>query len=119
MIRRLMLLSAAALSLSGASAFGQTPEQPYYNIHEINFDMWCQEQQHLPPARCDKRLPEDDAAYQAYVDKIQQYEIPYLQDRARQQQLNRGIIHYDPIDSTRPNEPHPVPSQPTAPPGGG
>src|SRR5581483_5184175 len=80
MIRRLMLLSAAARSLSGASAFGQTPEQPYYNIHEIHFDMWCQEQQLRPPARCDKRLPVDEAAYQAYVDKIQQYEIPYLQD---------------------------------------
>lgn len=117
MNKRLLLLPAAAIALCGGAA-AQTPEQPYYNVHEINFDMWCQEQQHLPPSRCDKRLPQDDAAYQAYVNKIQQYEIPYLQQRERDRQLNQGIIHYDPIDNTRPNEPHPVPAQPGPPPGG-
>jgi hypothetical protein len=81
-----------------------------YNVQNMNFDMWCQEQQHLPPARCDKRLPEDDAAFNAYRSKIERYEIPYLQRQQHQLQLNRGILHNDPVD--RPTEP----SQAQAPP---
>ena len=115
MNKRLLPLLLFPLAFWSVQALAQTPEQPYYDVHDINFDMWCQEQQHLPPDRCDKRLPQDDAAYQAYVDKIQKYEIPYLQDRERQQQLNQGIIHYDPVDNNRPTDPNPVPSQPNAP----
>jgi hypothetical protein len=88
------------------------PQSPgtRYNVQNMNFDMWCQEQQHLPPLRCDKRLPEDDAAFNAYRSKIERYEIPYLQQQQRQLQLNRGILHNDPVD--RPTEP----SQAQAPP---
>jgi hypothetical protein len=77
-----------------------------YPLHEINFDMWCQEEKHLPPDRCDKRLPQDDADYQAYVSKIEGYEVQYLQEQRRDVNLERDIIHDDPID-------HPV--QPSAP----
>ncbi|HEX3667144.1 MAG TPA: hypothetical protein VHU23_18120 [Rhizomicrobium sp.] len=86
-----------------------------YPLHEMNFDMWCQEQQHLSPERCDKRLPQDDAAFQAYTNKIENYEIPYLQRRQKDQTLNQVIIHNDPVD-------HPtLPSQPQTdePPAGG
>lgn len=69
-----------------------------YNVQEMNFDMWCQEQQHLPPDRCDKRLPEDDAAFNAYRSKIERYEIPYLQQQQKQLQLNSSILHNDPVD---------------------
>ncbi|HEY6578563.1 MAG TPA: hypothetical protein VIY09_04520 [Rhizomicrobium sp.] len=87
-----------------ADAQGAKP----YPLHEMNFDMWCQEQQHLPPSRCDKRLPEDDAAFQAYSNKIENYEIPYLRKRDNEETLNRVIIHNDPVD-------HPtLPSQPQA-----
>jgi hypothetical protein len=90
------------LALVAARVSAQAP----YQLHEMNFDMWCQEQQHLPPARCDKRLPEDDAAFQAYTNKIENYEIPYLQRRKDDQTLNSVIIHNDPVD-------HPtLPSQP-------
>jgi hypothetical protein len=93
---------AVALFAARVSAQGEHP----YALHEMNFDMWCQEQQHLPPARCDKRLPQDDAAFQAYSNKIENYEIPYLQRRQNDQTLNRTIIHNDPVD-------HPtLPSQP-------
>jgi hypothetical protein len=77
-----------------------------YNVQEMNFDMWCQEQQHLPPERCDKRLPADDAAFDAYRAKIERYEIPYLKEQQRQQQLNVGILHNDPVDHpTQPSQP--------------
>jgi hypothetical protein len=69
--------------------------------------MWCQQHQHLPPGRCDKRLPQDDADFEAYVNKIEKYEIPYLQHRRDEEKLNRSILHYDPIDNpTQPAVPH-------------
>jgi len=93
---------AFALPAVHAAAQGDKP----YALQEMNFDMWCQEQQHLPPTRCDKRLPEDDAAFQAYRNKIERYEIPYLKGRRDEQNLNRVILHNDPVD-------HPtLPSQP-------
>lgn len=99
-------VAAAGLALAifalRAHAQGDKP----YPLNEMNFDMWCQEEQHLPPARCDKRLPEDDAAFQAYRNKIEAYEIPFLQRKHDEQTLNREILHNDPVD-------HPtLPSQP-------
>ena len=86
-----------------------------YPLHEINFDMWCQEEQHLAPDRCDKRLPQDDAAYQAYVAKIEGYEIQYLQKQRDEENLDRVILHNDPID--HPTEPSaPIVNQSTPPP---
>jgi len=72
-------------------------------LAEINFDMWCQENQHLPADRCDKRLPQDDQAYQAYVANYEKYEVPYLENRQKSETLNRVILHSDPID--HPTEP--------------
>ena len=69
-----------------------------YNLQDMNFDMWCQEEKHLPAARCDKRLPEDDAAFNAYRDKVERYEIPYLQQQDRRLKLSTGILHNDPVD---------------------
>jgi hypothetical protein len=95
---------ALAIFAVRANAQGDAP----YPLNEMNFDMWCQEEQHLPPARCDKRLPADDAAFQAYRNKIETYEIPYLQRKRDEQTLNRAILHNDPVD-------HPtLPSQPQA-----
>jgi hypothetical protein len=92
------------LSATRAVAQGEKP----YPLHEMNFDMWCQEEKHLPPARCDKRLPADDADFQTYRNAIEKYEIPYLQRRDDEQNLNRVILHNDPVD-------HPtLPSQPQA-----
>lgn len=86
-----------------------------YNVYNMNFDMWCQEQRHLPAARCDKRLPEDDAAFNDYRSKIERYEIPYLREQQRQQQLNVGILHNDPVDHPdQVSQPQPQPV--TAPP---
>ena len=84
---------------------GRATAQERYPLHEMNFDMWCQEQKHLPPARCDRRLPGDDADFQAYRATIEKYEIPYLQKKNDEQNLNR-VITRDPLDNpTRPSTP--------------
>ena len=70
-----------------------------YDVQTMNFDMWCQEQAHLAPERCDKRLPEDDQAFEAYRAKIEEYEIPYLQQKKNQVTLDNNILHKDPVDN--------------------
>lgn len=70
-----------------------------YDVKTMNFDLWCQEQQRLPPDRCDKRLPEDEKAFEAYRAKIEKYEIPFLQRKDKEQELDRNVLHSDPLDS--------------------
>ena len=74
-----------------------------YDVKTINFDLWCQGTAHIDPDRCDKRLPADDEAFQAYRAKIEAYEIPYLKQQNRNLRLDTDILHNDPTDrsSTR------------------
>ena len=96
--------TAFALGFGAVQAIAQSA-QPYA-LQEMNFDMWCQEEKQLPPERCDKRLPQDDAEFEAYVNAIQRYELPYLQRRASDQILNRVILHNDQLDDpTLPSAP--------------
>ena len=53
-----------------------------YDVKTMNFDLWCQEQAHLPATRCDKRTPEDEKTFEAYRAQIERYEVPYLQQRS-------------------------------------
>jgi len=87
------LLACACMS---AAAFGQGAN---YDVKTMNFDMWCQEQQHLDPDRCDKRLPEDEKVFEDYRAKIERYEIPYLQEKQKAIALDRGILNKDPVDN--------------------
>lgn len=88
---------AFGLALSTGSAFAQD-HQTTLPVQNINFDMWCQETQHLPPDRCDKRLPEDEKAFEDYRDKIEPYEVEYLKNRQNQEDVSSGILHNDPVD---------------------
>jgi hypothetical protein len=100
---RTILLAAAACAFASGAGAQQDGSLPLTNM---NFDLWCQEEQHLPPERCDKRLPADDAAFSAYRAKIEEYEIPYLQNKENEQQFNRVILHSDALDHpTQPNQP--------------
>lgn len=108
-------LVAAGFSTAANAQLNPSPNNPEsqgtrYNVQEMNFDMWCQEQQHLPPARCDKRLPEDDEAFNTYRSKIERYEIPYLQEQQKQLRINTGILHNDPVD--HPDQPSQPQNQP-------
>jgi hypothetical protein len=91
---RRILLVAAALAVWPYATSAQR-----LDVKTINFDLWCQETQHLPPERCDKRTPEDEAAFEAYRDKVEKYEVPYLQGQQNGLQLDRAILHKDPVDN--------------------
>jgi hypothetical protein len=91
---------AGLLALPASAFFTPTWAQgPNYDVQTMNFDLWCQEQQHLDPDRCDKRTPEDEKAFEAYRDKIEQYEIPYLQEKKNQITLDNNILNKDPVDN--------------------
>ena len=99
MAPRAALLAALLLCCGGANAQGGRN----YDVKPMNFDLWCQEEAHIAPDRCDKRLPEDDDAFNAYRAKIEAYEIPYLQQQNRNARIDTDILHNDPTDrpSTR------------------
>ena len=107
-MKRLCVLAFAASVLAGGPVGAQSAGGPL-PLTEMNFDMWCQEHENLPPERCDKRLPADDARFDAYRKKIEDYEVPYLEQREQNENLNTVIFHNDPVD--HPSEP----SQPTSP----
>jgi hypothetical protein len=114
MTRALLLaasLSALALTVPAAAQ--------RYDVQTINFDMWCQETQHLPADRCDKRLPSDEADFEDYRAKVEKYEIPYLQGKETGAQLDRTILHNDPVDNPVTQNPAAAqqkPVDPTVPP---
>ena len=84
--------------------------------HHPTNDLWCQEQAHLPPERCDKRLPADNEAFETYRAKVEAYEIPYLQRKNEEAHINRVLLHNDPIDNPLKNDParqRQDPNQPT------
>ncbi len=85
----------AALFVSPALAQGSRN----YDVKTMNFDLWCQEQAHLPVARCDKRTPEDVKTFEAYRAQIERFEVPYLQERQKELSINRDILHNDPVDN--------------------
>ena len=103
---------AAALAALTVPGFGQAQK---YDVPTLNFDLWCQETQKLAPERCDKRLPQDEAAFEDYRAKVEKYEIPYLQGKENGAQLNRTILHSDPIDNPVDKDPSAAAQQSTSP----
>jgi len=109
----LLMMTARALlafgfTLAAFAAAAQTPPTNY-DVQNMNFDMWCQEQKHYPPSRCDQRLPDDDKEFQAYRQTVEKYELPYLKQREGQE-YNRKVLGRDPVDN---------PTTPSGPPGTG
>jgi len=108
-------LLAAALALAGApGALAQTGKN--YDVKTMNFDLWCQEEAQLPAERCDKRLPADEQTFEAYRDKIERYEIPYLQQKSNDANIDRNILHNDPVDNPLQNNPAAQRQDPNQPP---
>ena len=91
-------LLVLALVCTAGAATAQTPPTSY-KLQNMNFDMWCQEQKHYPPERCDKRLPADDKEFKAYRQTVENYELEYLKKQRQGQELDRDILHNDPVDN--------------------
>jgi len=96
-----MLVNALIAAAASFAAVGLLAAQPNPNrdIKTMNFDLWCQEEAALPPTRCDKRMPEDESAFEAHRASIEQYEIPDRSAQYDQARVNRDIMNNDPIDN--------------------
>jgi hypothetical protein len=94
---RILPLAALTMAFALSAASAQTGKN--YDVKTMNFDLWCQEQAHLPATRCDKRSPEDEKTFEAYRAQIERYEVPYLQQRQQDLSINRDIMHNDPVDN--------------------
>lgn len=96
-----IILTMLAVICGAGSAQAQEASDSM-KLEPMNFDMWCQETQKLPPSRCDQRWPADDAAFQTFSNYIETYEIKNLRATERSREIDRDIVHYDPVD--RPTE---------------
>jgi hypothetical protein len=103
-------LAGTAMALLASQVCAQQPTRQH--IHVMSFDLWCQENQNLPPRRCDKRLPQDDAAYQDYVNLMEHYETQQLNSETNDRRLERNILRNDPSA----NPAGTPPTQPITPP---
>jgi hypothetical protein len=91
------ILTLLVMFAGMGSARAQEGSGPW-KLQPMNFDMWCQETEHLAPARCDQRSPADDAAFQSFSNKVESYEIDSLRRQARNREIMQDIVHYDPVD---------------------
>ena len=117
-LKRTLFLAVVAPFAFGGPVFAQGGGGSY-DLPTMNFDLWCQETQHLPPDRCDKRTAHDEADFEAYRAKVEKYEIPYQKGRQNGQQLDRTILHNDPVDNPVTQDPSAAsqsPSSPSTPP---
>jgi len=113
--RQTLLLATAAFFAFVAPGAAQSGGGGSYDLPTMNFDLWCQETQHLPPDRCDKRTAHDEADFEAYRAKVEKYEIPYQKGRQNGQQLDRTILHNDPVDNPVTKDPSAASQSPTSP----
>ena len=102
-MRHRLLMSALIAAASSFAAVEPAAAQPTpsHDSDTMSFDLWCQEQKGLPPARCDKHTPEDESAFEAYRAKIERYEIPRSSAQYNQGRVNRDIMNADPVDNQR------------------
>jgi hypothetical protein len=97
-MNKMALRIALVLAALAAATVAQAQPRRNYDVKPMNFELWCQESLALPAERCLKRLPADVAAFETHSAQIQAYEIPHLQQKNRQAQIEANILHSDPVD---------------------
>src|SRR5689334_25137141 len=110
MTPRLAVACIAAALIAASTASAQP--QKRYQVQSLNFYLWCQDTARLPQAQCDQRRPEDVKRFEDYRAIIERYEIPYLQEKESQAQLNRILLHPDPVGNPVSKNPQAQAQQP-------
>lgn len=80
------IIPAAAATYSGADA--------------MSFEMWCQEMQSYPAARCKARNAEDVKDYERYRTAVEQYQKTRTEQQRRDQQI-QDTLNRAPTDQKR------------------
>lgn len=76
-MKKLMLVPffAGFCTFAAVLPAGSAMAQGAFQMHTMDFDIWCTEEQHLPYERCAKRTPEDIKNFEAYSHIIEKYEM--------------------------------------------
>ncbi len=85
------------MSWAQAPAAGERSPAPAttFNVRNLDFDLWCQQTQRYAMDRCAARRPEDLKAFADYRAAIERYELEYLKQAGRDQDV-RARINRDP-----------------------
>jgi hypothetical protein len=85
--------------LIGVVANGSDASARDYGLVAMNFDLWCQEEAHLPVHRCDKRTAVDEKAFEDFQGEISPYEAQNLRAAEQEQWLKQNFMDNDPVDN--------------------
>jgi len=100
---RLRVLPALGVLLAAASGTAALAQPQTYDVKSLDFDLWCQEVQRWPVARCDARSEQDWEVFLVYRAAVERYEIQYLKDRRDDAELKKRMLDRD--YSERPGNP--------------
>ena len=89
------LLPDMSWAQAPAGERGLTLGTTTFNVHNLDFDLWCQQTQRYAADRCTARRPEDVKAFEDYRATVERYEFDYLRQQDREQQV-RTRINRDP-----------------------
>lgn len=103
-----MLRVFAAAGLLALTAVPADAQAARYQVHTLDFDIWCTEVERLAWQRCDQRLADDVEKFEAYRHTFERYEIQYLRDQEYVVRFDETILHNDPVDR-RPDDNLPRP----------
>ena len=66
-----------------------------FAVRNLDFDLWCQQTQRYDAERCSARRAEDVKAFEDYRSSIERYELDYLKQVQKDQEL-RARTNRDP-----------------------
>ena len=92
-----VILAALAFTGPGGLALAQSlPAAPgrdlsigtsTFNVRTMDFDLWCQQTQRYAAERCAARRAEDVKAFEDYRGSIERYELDYLKQVQKDQEV--------------------------------
>lgn len=74
-------------------------------LDTMNFDLWCQEEAHLPARQCDQRTAADEQAFEDFQQELDPYKAQQLREAQRDQWLDQDFLENDPIDNPQMHDP--------------
>ena len=94
------LLPESGWAQLGQGQNGLAVGTPTFNVRTLDFDLWCQQTQRYPAERCTARRAEDVKAFEDYRASIERYELDFLKQQDREQQV-RERINRDPTQTVK------------------
>jgi hypothetical protein len=77
---------AVAQTLPTAPEGTVSSSQPF-DVHEMTFDLWCQQTQRYSIERCQARSDADVKAFEDYRDSVERSELDFLKQQQRDRDL--------------------------------